>query len=553
VDESRARPGLRGQGIANLRRLQWPGATTFRSRHRRERNLEPEDPFDDFASPFEADNPFERVAGRPHRERLVVALHVPGLTDLTPDEAFVVGQITEASEDWGLRAFAVGDDAPRWRGVPVMQFLRRGVGPWSEAGRIQWDADKYFESGLAMLESTVEFLRSQLSEHTMAAAHDVRAAYDAGAQFVVSSDRAILKARSVRGLHEVNVLTPLEAGVLMGAWSRATGRNGLFSHWASGDFMYYWALARALTPAGWPAFGAFIHGRRVFPSGDRLEALAQSILTRIDYLVEALDDLYLLWQREVTNPVIEDITNLLDGILLRGWAVQDNAAVLISTWFGAGLDDPARISLHERAWRKAVRDSGPGAAAVIDAVQPTALRLRASQTLRHHAVHRETLSAMRVRRENGDEEASIFLPAPVSSDLRTGLQSAGEKPQDWGLDDEIAPHLVQHSVDHGNGYVEEFEAEGFGGAFLDPMAFAARFIATVAQLANDLFGSLQPAEDPRLPEPLRSRALRSEREPWATPEVGWQLVLASPLSGLVPWASPDAVASTGPAGRDLLE
>ena len=44
------------------------------------------------------------------------------------------------------------------------------------------------------------------------------------------------------------------------------------------------------------------------------------------------------------------------------------------------------------------------------------------------------------------------------------------------------------------------------------------------------------AQDPG--ELLRERALASPRETWAAPEVGWQLVLASPLSGLVPWAEP---------------
>jgi hypothetical protein len=160
---------------------------------------------------------------------------------------------------------------------------------------------------------------------------------------------------------------------------------------------------------------------------------------------------------------------------------------------------------------------------------------------------------MPVRYDDGEPEVRIFLPAPISSEVRSGLESAGETPLNWGLDDEILPNRGHHSVDHGGGYVEEFEEEGGGGAFLDPMAFAARFVATVAQLANDLFRSVQPAADPRLPDSLRSRALRSEREPWATPAVGWQLILTSPLSGLVPWATPRAGTNSEPASRDHLE
>jgi len=497
-----------------------------------------------------ADNPFERLAmPRPH-ERLLVALHAASLNDLSPDEEFVVAQIAEMSGDWGIRPFAVGGSPPQWRGLPVMDFAGNGAGLWSETGRIQWDATTSSVSGLSVFDSTRQILARSLSEHGLAAAHDVLAAHEAGARFVVSKDRILLKARDGSPLREANVLTPLEAGVLIGVWSRATDRNGHFSYWTAGDFMYYWALARALTPAGWPAFAALVHGSRVFPRGERLEALAQSILTRLDYLVEALDDMFVLWQREVSNPVTEDVGNLFDGILLRGWAVQDNVAVLVSTWFGVAMDDPRTISLHEPKWRKAVRELGPAAAAVVEAIQPAARRLRASQTLRDHAVHREVLRPMRFRRDDGDERAMFLLPSEISTELRTRLTSAGEKAENWGLEEEITLHPGHNRVDHGGGYVEEFEAPGPGGAFLDPMAFASHFVASVAKLANEVFAAIEPASDLRLPEPLRARALRSDREPWASVEIGWQLVLVSPLSGLAPWASPDLSASScrvGPA------
>jgi hypothetical protein len=478
----------------------------------------------------------------------MVALHAAGLSHLLPDEEFVIVQIAEQADDWGVRPFAIGESVPQWRGLPVMEFARDG--PWSETGRIRWDATTESVSGLTLFESTHEILGRTLSERAMVGAHDVLAAHEAGAYFVVSKDKDLLRARDLVPLREANVLTPLEAGVLIGVWSRATDRYGLFSHWVAGDFMYYWALARGLTPAGWPAFAAFVHGSRVFPRGEQLEALAQSILTRLDYLVEALDDLFTLWQREATNPVTEDVGNLLDGILLRGWALQDNVAVLVSTWFGVDTDDPRWISLHDRRWRKAIENVGPAAAAVIKAIQPTASRLRASQVLRDHAVHREVLRAMSLRREDGDERTTLLLPSVISRELRTGLASAGAKPQDWGLDDEIAPHAVHNRIDHGGGYVEEFDEPSLGGAFLDPMTFAARFVASVAKLANEVFGAIAPASDPRLPEQLRARALRSDREPWASAEVGWQLALTSPLSGLTPWASPDAIAAStrvGPA------
>jgi hypothetical protein len=88
--------------------------------------------------------------------------------------------------------------------------------------------------------------------------------------------------------------------------------------------------------------------------------------------------------------------------------------------------------------------------------------------------------------------------------------TAGEKPVDWGLDTETEPHVVHNSVDHGGGYLEAYEEPASGGAFLDPMPFAAHFVAAVAELANGLFAVLRPADGPRLPDHLRARGASAE-------------------------------------------
>ena len=445
----------------------------------------------------------------------------------------MVEQIAGNPDDWGFRTFAVGSEDARWRDVPVLQFKRQGRGPWAETGRINWTDETWFESGLAMLAVTLAMLERELPPETMPVAHDVRASHESGAHFVVTKDAAMLSARDLPGLREVNVVTPIEAGVLMGAWSRATGRNGLFSHWVAGDSMSYWALTRGITPGGWSAFGAFVRGSRVFERGDRIQSLAQSMFTRLDYMVEALDDLFVLWQRDVTNPVIDDISNLLDGALLRGWAVQDNVALLVSNWFGVGLQQPERISLHERLWRKAIRAHSTEGGRIIHALEPWRQVLRATESLRHHAVHRESFGSIRVQTADGQEHSRIFLPARVSADLRQDLRSAGLQPIHWGLEDQVEAHDVHHTVDHGGGFFEEFDEMDGGGAFLDPVPFTAQFVASVAGLANALFLSLHPETDPRLPVRLRTLAATPSNEKWASPEMAWRLILTSPLSGLI--------------------
>jgi hypothetical protein len=255
-------------------------------------------------------------------------------------------------------------------------------------------------------------------------------------------------------------------------------------------------------------------------------------------LTEALDDLFVLWQREVTNPVIDEMANQLDGVLLRGWAIQDNVALLVSNWFEVGLDRPKQVSLHERVWRQSVRDHSAEGERVIASMESWRQLLRGSEPLRHHAVHRERLGPIRVQSGDDDPDARIFLPATVSSALRQDLRSAGADPGQWGLGEQIVAHNVHHSVDHGSGLVEEFDELDPGGAFLDPVPFSAQFVAAVAGLANAAFESLDPASDARLPDAFRVLARTPPDEKWATPEFAWKSILASPLSGLVPWADP---------------
>lgn len=466
----------------------------------------------------------------------MVALHVPGLTRLTADEQFIIGELLERSHDWGLDRFAYGGGVGNWCGSPVLA-IEVVEGMDIEQGRLDWgDGRRSLTTAAPVHGSLVARLR-EAPDTTRRACFDTLAAHGAGAHFVVSGDRALLRLRDEDALRECNVVTPLEAGVLMGVWARATGRGGTFAHWSGSDHLYYWALTRAIAPAAWPGFAAFIYGERVFDNGERLAALAQSILARLDYLVEALDDLAVTWHRKTDNPTMDEMRDLFDGIVLRGWAIQDNVALLIGTWLGVDLPRPTNWSIHERAWRKAVRDAGPVGRSVIDRIGPTARRLRASEPLRHHAVHREAISAINVRTAAGAEEARLNLPAEISTEVRCALTNAGQSPAAWGLSPEI-PALQTHCViDHGDGLVDEFDEERGGGAYLEPMAFATRFVASTAELADRSFAALDPARDVRLPEALRVRAMRPPEPRWAQPDVAHDLILTSPLSGLVPWAA----------------
>jgi hypothetical protein len=387
---------------AHLRRLIWPTRTSFRSVHRRQRNYDPPDPFEGLPSPFEADNPFSRLRQPRIQERLLAALHAPGLSDLSPDEQFVVDQLVERAGDWGFDRFACGGDQDDWRGVPML-VIERIQDMDIEQSRINWGGGRTSTSVVPPAHGSLAVQLRGRTEKSRRVCRDALAAFGAGAHLVVSTEEALLRLRDEGGLRECNVVTPLEAGVLIGVWARATGRGGTFAHWVSADHIYYWALSRAVTPAGWPGFAAFVRGNRVFPDGQRIEALAHSILARLDFLVEALDDLYAAWQRDTNNPTIDEIGSLFDTIVLRGWAIQDNVALLVGLWTGINLSRPTDWSIHSNDWRGAVRRSGQAGRRAIDMMQASRLRLLATLGLRHHAVHREALGIVNLVSEEGTE------------------------------------------------------------------------------------------------------------------------------------------------------
>jgi hypothetical protein len=355
-----------------------------------------------------------------------------------------------------------------------------------------------------------------------------------GAHIVVTKDKGLLANRADGRLREANLMSPTEAGVLMGVWARAAGHGGTFSHFRPAEPMYYWALTRALVPASWTSFGAWIRGARVFPDGDRLADLAQSVLARLDYLVETVDEMAVTWQRQVGNDAIDRLTGLFDDVLLRTWAIQDNLALLVGAWLQIDLPNRMSSSFHNHGWRRAVRATGQAGRSLVESTAALRRLLAASEELRHHAVHRESLGGLRYRTETG-EEARIRLPASKSKPIVNRLRSSGHDPEAWGIGPEFGPAIVHHSVDHGGGLKETFEEQDPGGAFLDPMFFAVRLTATVAHLSNEVFRILDPVTDPRLPEQLRERALMPPTEHWLTAEVGRELILTSPLSGLVSW------------------
>lgn len=515
-----------------LRRLSWPPVTSFRSRHR-SRSSDASDPWDQFwGLPNEHDNPFERVSHPAAGERLLVGIQATSFGTLTADEEFVLDELQREPDAWGLRPFATGPAEPPLGDLPSVVIDDRSERGVSQL-RLRWNATDEYGSALFDVDGIRTWASGVAPASSTRHIVEAVAAEQIGAHVVITADPHLLALNRGGRLAELNVLTPLELGPVMGIWARASGAGGSFAHYHPVLSLYHWCLARALTPAAWPGFGAFVLGERIFPNGRLLSELAGSVLDRLDYLLETLDEMAVIWQRDVNNPTLDRLTGLMDNVLLRTWAVRDNLALLIGHWYQIDLPERTAWTLGDSRWRRAVR--AKGGRRLLETVLPLSGPINATEELRHHTIHRESLKAMRYQTDAG-VEARVRLRRPLSSQIRTRLTAAAQSPSDWGLGDDYPPHEVEHIVDQGGGLEDRFIEGDPGGLFLDLVPFAVHLVAAVARLANGVLAEIDPASDPRLPEALRVLARTMPPDRMFSPELGWQFALTSPVAGLVPWA-----------------
>lgn len=490
--------------------------------------------FDRLRSPFETDNPFERLSKPRPAEHLLVGLLSTTLENAPTEDAYILDELGTGL-GWAIELLC----APRGfrfnMNGPALEVEPREPDSLSVVAR---HPDGEARTSLMAAHGIVEWATAVSPPIMPLEALHVEALAAEGAQLIVTLDAALLAHRDSPRLREMNLVTPGELAVVAGVWSRAAGAGGLFHGMRPSNAMYYWALGRALTPAGGPAFGALVHGQRFFDAGVELMELGQSVLSRLEILVRSSDTLVGLWLREVGNETLDLIAAEFDNVLLRVWAIYDNLALLIGKFLGVELEDRTRWSLVTKSWREATSASGERGQRVLKALDPLMPRIRVSRELRHHAVHRESLETLTVKTHEV-HAGRIKLPAGLLATIKVELKALGESVTEWGIESEFGPHAVHVSSNHGGGLVDEYVYQDPGGAYLDPVVFGVRLIASAAEVTNSVFAALDPVSDPRLPPEYRTRALNREVPSWATPEAVRAEVLFSPLAGIAPWAVPE--------------
>ncbi len=433
---------------------------------------------------------------------------------------------TPALVSFGTPAANAGEDAP-----PQLQIEHDLPGAVAAVVTVRAQTRRALVPGVSALAEIASRLGFRDAEAltTLAAAHRL------GADVLVTLDERLLANRDGPLLSGWNLLTPEEAFVAVGAWTRSLGMGRPDDPATGGNFVYYWAVARGLTPHGWAAYAAWVTGEHDVPGWQTSADLAGSVFSRLDCVIRSLDEMYRLWQRRTNNETIDAMQAEFDVAVLRTWAIHDVLALLSGTHLQFPLDPRhgAKWGFLAHDWQAAARKV-PRGSDLLATVAAFAPRLRLSQELRHHAIHRAQLATMSVHGDGQSRalpEKRIRIPAGVLARMKRSLDQIGDPPRAWGIGDEVRAHTLPVTVRRREGWEDSYEEPSEGWALLDPVPFAIRMVAAAAELADKVFEVLDPASDPALPERLQALVRRIPEDYPFRPRDLAAAILSSPLAG----------------------
>lgn len=351
-----------------------------------------------------------------------------------------------------------------------------------------------------------------------------------GADLIVTADPELIGQRNQGKFVALNLMTPGEAAVLIGVWSR-TIHQAFFPGYGVNNGHYYWVTARALTPSAWPGHCAFVHGERVLPNGPEMEDLAGSILDHLKMLIRGLDRMMATWQCPINNDTTDELLHDFAHVVEDAWTVHDNIALLAGRYLAITMDNPngPGWDLVNKNWRKAIRDCGDARGpALLDYLRSDDPAMRSIKALRNHLGHRARDRMIQGQILGGDEEAWIKLDGDLLEGLVRDLAQTPEGTAGWGL----APVTPVQRVHASNTDGEAWEQIEPAHTSLDVMSFAARTIAHTAATADAAFRILAPQTDDRIPHRDRCQGIPQDQD-WAGDHIADFALACSGIAGLV--------------------
>lgn len=348
---------------------------------------------------------------------------------------------------------------------------------------------------------------------------------------VITTDTGIISRRDTQ-FRELNLVTPEEAMVIVGAWCR-TVHEAFLPSIRCNTGMYYWSTARGLTPAAWPAFEAWNGLERTISDGPEISSLATSVLDGLSRLLRGLDRMIALWQCETNNDTNDELYAEFVHLVFDAWAIHDNLALLAGRYLEIDLTpkhSPA-WELVTTKWRQSMVRKGQTdarATRVLDYLDTRLNVINALREVRNDLAHRARGRMFTVLDARGGvSEPGISIDGDVLDRLEQTLANEPGGFARWGLGAIQSEAVVPVSTTTGESWQETHPRS----ADLDVVRFAALLTAHAAQLVNELCAVLAPASDPRLP----AGGAPSVLPDWGTPEVAKLNTTTSGIAGLATW------------------
>jgi len=430
----------------------------------------------------------------------------------------------------------VDENVPGWPHRLKIKSIRE---PWLDAQKVE-DSELMWGADVAKYQNLIQ--DKGLPRESLLSLIELDGLEQYGADIIVTEDRDLLANRDDPRLRELPIMTPEEALVVVGVWSRITHKAWAVGPRGLNNGLYYWALARATTPAAWPGFAAFAAGERYFgPRGRYMFDLAQSVLEGLARLVRELDVMVSLWLCPPNNDVNDELLAEFDHVITDVWRVYDNLASLSGEYLGIALDPdrPLQWGLRTAEWKKAMRDSGgPRGKDIVAVVSRETPRFNISHQLRHRAIHRAAFRPIAMASSVHPREARIWLEGDDLAAVENAIRAMGHTPDAWGLSGMEPAQSIPTSYSDGSpSALVPYDRRGL----LDPMVVAPRLVAHAAFVANAIYEKLDAQSDPRLPSKPADGPPSPAGDGTGSYFLAWganSSILSSPLSGLITWAFP---------------
>lgn len=359
-----------------------------------------------------------------------------------------------------------------------------------------------------------------------------------GADVLITERKELLALRADPLMSGVPIYEPKDAFVIAGLWSRAQDRAFVHGPVFVNTGLYYWSLARALTPAGWPAYCAFVRGQHTLDGGPSFFDLASSALDRITSAARALDYLTTLSLGSVTNDSNDEILDALVAIVINVWGAYDNMAVLAGTYLNVELDrrDRPKWSVLRKEWLIALEScSDQRAKRIAELVRRQRYWFEVSEQLRHQMLHRARVRSMTFQYST-ERQCRVQVEGDVWMQLKAAIRGLGHDQADWGVGVVWKAGTERVTVVGGDIETEAYDIVRGERAFVDPSILAPRLVAHAGRFCNDVFAILDPRSDSRIPK--ASECDGPPNEFYFSAEGANAAIASSPLAGLVSWSLP---------------